>query len=242
MATQTQIAANRLNAQKSTGPRTAEGKAAVARNAIKHGLLARDAVIRGEDPEDFEAHRQAVLAELAPVGVLESALAERVAGLIWRLRRAERLQNEAFESMYRKEAICNYGRSRRKSMADAPAGPQGELGPDDLIVGRVTYSDFANYRTLEHLGLYERRIEHSLYRTTAELKRLQKLRKADAPPPEPESPSDGADADEPQVEETQVEQWSREPAVRSVPCWEDTHAETQRRRNDEKVQVGCLDG
>ncbi|MBN1510258.1 MAG: hypothetical protein JW955_25650 [Sedimentisphaerales bacterium] len=242
MATQAQIAANCLNAQKSTGPRTAEGKAAVARNAIKHGLLARDAVIRGEDPEDFETHRQAVVADLAPVGAVESALAERVAGLIWRLRRAERLQNEALEVMYRKEAICNYGRGRRGDMARTPAGPQGELGPDDLIVGRVIGRDFAGYRTLEHLGLYERRLEHSLYRTTAELKRLQRLRKAEAAPPEAESHSDGDDADEPQVEETQVEQWSPEPMVKAARCWEDTQAETQRRRNDEKITVGCLDG
>jgi hypothetical protein len=241
MATQAQIVANRLNAQQSTGPRTAEGKATVARNAIKHGLLARDAVVRGEDPDDFEAHRQAVLAELAPVGVLESVLAERVAGLIWRLRRAERLQNEAFESMYRKEAVCGYHRSRRNDMAGAPAGPQGELGPDDLIVGRAICSDFANSRTLERLGLYERRLEHSLYRTTAELKRLQKLREADTATPEPEPPGDSTDADEPQVEETQVEPWSPEPIVGPTACWEDTRAETQRRRNDEKMKVGCLD-
>jgi hypothetical protein len=41
MATDAQVAANRLNAQESTGPRTTEGKAVVAQNAVKHGLLAR---------------------------------------------------------------------------------------------------------------------------------------------------------------------------------------------------------
>ncbi len=46
MATEAQIAANRLNAQRSTGPRTADGKAVVAQNAAKHGLLAREGMLR----------------------------------------------------------------------------------------------------------------------------------------------------------------------------------------------------
>ena len=52
MTTEAQIEANRANAQKSTGPRTPEGKATVAQNAVKHGLLARTAVLHGEDWEE----------------------------------------------------------------------------------------------------------------------------------------------------------------------------------------------
>ena len=48
MATRAQIKANHKNAKKSTGPRTDEGKARVAKNALKHGLLARDTVLPGE--------------------------------------------------------------------------------------------------------------------------------------------------------------------------------------------------
>ena len=47
MATKAQIKANRENAKKSTGPRTEEGKQRVSLNALKHGLLARDAVLPG---------------------------------------------------------------------------------------------------------------------------------------------------------------------------------------------------
>jgi len=66
MATQPQILANRLNAQKSTGPRTPEGKAAVAQNALKHGLCARRDVVITESQADFDLHRSALLDELAP--------------------------------------------------------------------------------------------------------------------------------------------------------------------------------
>jgi len=70
MASVAQIQANRLNAQKSTGPRTAVGKERASRNAVKHGLLAREAVIRGEDPEEFERYRQWMLESLAPAGAV----------------------------------------------------------------------------------------------------------------------------------------------------------------------------
>ncbi|MBN1510032.1 MAG: hypothetical protein JW955_24515, partial [Sedimentisphaerales bacterium] len=92
MNTEAQITANRANARKSTGPRTAEGKAIVAQNAIKHGLLARQHVIMGEDPEQFEQSRRLWLEEFQPVGHAETKLVERIAALSWRLERAERLQ------------------------------------------------------------------------------------------------------------------------------------------------------
>ena len=50
MASQKQTEANRLNAQKSTGPRSVEGKAASRMNALKSGIDARSNFIRGEDP------------------------------------------------------------------------------------------------------------------------------------------------------------------------------------------------
>jgi hypothetical protein len=48
MATEAQILANRLNAQKSTGPQTPEGKAIVSQNAVKHGLSAGQDIISSE--------------------------------------------------------------------------------------------------------------------------------------------------------------------------------------------------
>ena len=55
MATPAQITANRANAQKSTGPSSAEGKSASRFNALKHGIDAASIVIPGEDPADYDA-------------------------------------------------------------------------------------------------------------------------------------------------------------------------------------------
>jgi hypothetical protein len=49
MAPDRQIAANRENAKRSTGPRSEAGKARSARNALKHGLSAEHVVMLGED-------------------------------------------------------------------------------------------------------------------------------------------------------------------------------------------------
>ena len=81
MSTTEQIKANRQNAQKSTGPKTDEGKAVVSQNAVKHGLFAAEAVIKGEDPADYEAYHDQFLVELAPVGMVESMLAARIISL-----------------------------------------------------------------------------------------------------------------------------------------------------------------
>jgi hypothetical protein len=160
MATQAQILANRSNAQKSTGPRTAEGKAAVAQNAVKHGLAARSVVVSGEDPGEFEFYRERMLDELDPVGEMEFSLAERIVGLSWRLKRAEKLQAAAFDSLY-----------ARQEHDPSETLEESQDADGDSTLGRALVRDFADGRALERMLMYERRIEQSLYRTMAELKR-----------------------------------------------------------------------
>jgi hypothetical protein len=95
MTTLLKIEANRDNALASTGPRTAEGRAIVSGNAIRHGLLSWKPVIPGlENAEDWETHLDRTLDSLAPVGYAETLLAERAALLLWRLGRVARYERE----------------------------------------------------------------------------------------------------------------------------------------------------
>ena len=99
MASQAQITANRNNSQKSTGPRSDEGKAAVSKNALKHGLFTNEAVIAGESIDDYNLSREQLLDELKPVGKMETILAERIVSLTWRLKRIEKFQNLVIDTM-----------------------------------------------------------------------------------------------------------------------------------------------
>ena len=96
MTTLLKIEANRDNSLASTGPRTAEGRAIVSGNAIRHGLLSWKPVIPGlENAEDWKTHLDRTLDSLAPVGYAETLLAERAALLLWRLGRVARYEREA---------------------------------------------------------------------------------------------------------------------------------------------------
>lgn len=95
MSTEKQTAANRTNATRSTGPRTAGGKARAAQNALAHGLCVAAPVLPGEPADGWVAHRAGVVAALHPVGGLEEALAERAAACLWRLRRVVAFETAA---------------------------------------------------------------------------------------------------------------------------------------------------
>jgi hypothetical protein len=92
-----QLAANRRNAAKSTGPKTAAGKAVARLNALKHGALAQSVVMRGhrirESAPQFKQLCQELYASLAPVGPLEEMLVDRIATASWRLRRTRRAES-----------------------------------------------------------------------------------------------------------------------------------------------------
>src|SRR5262249_7317412 len=84
------VAANRRNARRSTGPRTAIGKRNSCMNALKHGLDAQTLILPGEDDATFRARLDAWRADVKPRGPLEDALVEQAARLSWQLDRADR--------------------------------------------------------------------------------------------------------------------------------------------------------
>lgn len=174
MATEAQVTANRLNAQKSTGPRTEEGKAKVAQNAVTHGLRAQTAVLAGEDREKYDAFCTRLLEEWEPDGPDEEVLARRVVDLTWRLQRAGRSQNEVFAALYAQYVAEKQSQASEESPTSDP-GP-GTAGEGASWLGQMLVKDFSGDRILERLLSYERRIESSLYRAMGELRQTQQFR------------------------------------------------------------------
>ncbi len=93
MATARQKAANRANAQNSTGPRTPEGKAKSSLNAVSHGFAAATHFIDGEDPDEFYGLQIDLIRELQPATHLEQILVEKMVHNQWLSLRAIRLQS-----------------------------------------------------------------------------------------------------------------------------------------------------
>jgi hypothetical protein len=168
MATDAQIEANRRNAQLSTGPRTPEGKARSAANALKHGLTAQNLLIPSEDPQQFVTFAAALRAELNPQGDLENMLVDRIIGDYWRLQRVEILEAHAF---------C-------QRVAELGDTPEHSGHPADAITLSFRYDRYRE-RAFDSLGRHESRLERSFYRALRELRVHQTGRSR--PQPEPQN-------------------------------------------------------
>lgn len=97
MTTLKQIDANRLNAQRSTGPRTEAGKQRSRQNALRHGLTAETVISALESAADFSAFEAAIVADYQPQNATESELVGRLVSVLWRLRRSTAIETGLFQ-------------------------------------------------------------------------------------------------------------------------------------------------
>lgn len=146
------VAANRRNAQRSTGPRTPSGRDKSSRNATKYGLLSRQVTLADEDPAEFRRFERLMFRALGPKGGLEKALAARVAAAAWRLRRFERIE----------ALMLDKGRKDWR-------GNDVELSSG--FIGLCVNGD-----VFSKLSRYEAGIERAFFRSLHELQRLQAAR------------------------------------------------------------------
>jgi hypothetical protein len=156
MATSAQIAANRRNAQHSTGPRTEEGKAAVRLNSLTHGLRAEDSLLPGEDEQAFEDLRQAFHQQHDPQGPAELFCVEKMLLSFWRNRRIAKIETDLYMQFY-------------------PSKPEQSKNMDGVL-GRSFAIDSLGQDNFCRLARYESSIDRAFYRASKELQALQKAR------------------------------------------------------------------
>src|SRR5204862_2691077 len=101
MSSEQQIEANRLNAQKSTGPSTPEGRAAVGLNGLKYGLYANTLILPGEDPAEFDALLDRFHAEYQPATPTEETFVSQIVMATWRRARIQRMEVAVYESEHK---------------------------------------------------------------------------------------------------------------------------------------------
>jgi hypothetical protein len=154
------LAANRANAQLSTGPRTPEGKAKSSLNPVKTGLTARTVLLSTEDALIYQQHLDRNFSELSPVTDKEKALVQCIADTEWRLLRVAPLE----ASIY-----ANGRRDLATQVDDEPHAANREA----LLLGKI----FMAYRKDFHnLALQERRLRNQRQADIAELLMLKQER------------------------------------------------------------------
>ena len=161
MATKAQIAANRKNAKKSTGPKTPEGRAAVRLNGLKHGLTSQILVLPGESISDFEHLLDSLEAEHQPTTPTEVILVRQMAMASWRLNRI--LHMEASQYHIRRSDLEDNFEEYYTNLTE----------PDRHAI--IAADD----KTLINFARYEAQMERSFHRNLTALQRLRAQRKSE---------------------------------------------------------------
>ncbi len=118
MATPAQIAANRANALKSTGPRSEPGKAASRFNALKHGLDAESLILPGEDPAEYRELADAYHDSHHPQTPDERFHVDALIRAGWHKRRLERVEADLYRTILSESPTPNLAAAL---LADTPA-------------------------------------------------------------------------------------------------------------------------
>jgi hypothetical protein len=166
--TQKQLSANRRNALKSTGPRTPEGKALVALNPIKHGLLSKEVLLANEDETALVELGKRLRHQLAPLGELELLLVDRIIASMWRLRRILQIEKDMVNKKVSEKASSLLSWNRKKK----------EGAPPVNLFEALEYK-FGYFQSFQR---YETHIERRLYKALHELQRLQAARSGEQVP------------------------------------------------------------
>ena len=158
MATEKQIIANQKNSALSTGPATEQGKLKASCNALKWGIFSDQVLLPDEDREMFDEFTTKTLADLHPVGALETTIADVIAATLWRWRRLHGIE-AGLLTMYR----VYEGEDRGLATAFA--------------------HDASQMDSLGKLTKYETALDRRFQRLLHELQRLQAARAGQNVPP-----------------------------------------------------------
>jgi len=201
MASAAQIAANRANAARSTGPRTAQGKDRVSRNGLKHGNRARKhgafsvALLSDESQADFIALRETYLNLCQPANEIQYFLVARMALAAWRLKRLALLETRIV-SAHHSAAIRDTNLTQsltalRGLLLKTRSGTDPELDPDtepdpqpapvvDDPIAEAYIRDSERGNTITKLARYQNTLERSYYLALHELEHRIKSESPDA--------------------------------------------------------------
>ncbi len=160
MPTPAQYAANRLNAQKSHGPTTPQGRARSKMNALRHGLTARVVVLPTEDMDAYHAFSKEIVDSLDPQSPVERQFAQTVADNQWRINRIRSIE----------DGMLGMGHFEPAGDFDCPT-PEIHSAMTAARAFRDDSKSFVN------LSIYEQRLHRSMKESLRQLRELQTERR-----------------------------------------------------------------
>jgi len=150
MSSQKQVEANRKNSQKSTGPKTIQGKCVVSHNSVKHGILSSRVTIDDEEQDRFTEFAMRLNGEFTPSDPIQELLVDRIISCAWRLQRLVHIETLLMQK-----------------------STELQWGGKPMNYGEVFRG--CNIHSMSILSRYERSIENALYRALILLRELQKI-------------------------------------------------------------------
>jgi hypothetical protein len=164
MASEKQIEANRRNATQSTGPKTPEGKARAARNAVRHGFMSREAVLPEEDRKDYRDLLADLEAEFQPSGPVQEFLVREMASAQWRLRRLTRIETGYLRTRIARARSWEYNKDDRRE--------ENDHDEETRLMG-IAFDNSAGADPFGSLARYENMLRRSYYKALAALEKMQ---------------------------------------------------------------------
>lgn len=180
MPSDLQIKANQENARRSTGPRTPEGKARSSLNAVRHGLLARDAVLPEEDRAAYLELLAALEEEYQPDRPSQTFLVQQLASAQWRLQRFIRLETGFFAAGMLGIRSTEEEKNPAGHQTDDATTPEDKHDEGTRILG-ILFVENCGGDAFAKLARYGSLLNREYYRA---LKALEPSRRP-TPPPQP---------------------------------------------------------
>jgi hypothetical protein len=180
------IAANRANAQKSTGPKSLAGKARAALNAFRHGLATKRILVHGEEAVEFDRTRTSMLDHYQPLGQEQTDLFDDMFSAFWRMRRAQNLEQALFGLVIADQEQWARGWDAitlgHKSPDEAKRKIAKELEVDlDEGLNRAAKAFKGESQVFQTLSQYEARLSRQYLRYRKELRTLQAKAQSETP-------------------------------------------------------------
>ena len=168
MISQKKLEANRRNAQKSTGPKTPEGKARSSQNGLTHGLTSRKCpILPGENEEEYRELQDALTRDLKPRGAMQRELVEDLVQARWKIRRIPQIEAEL---MWREQEKIASDHSYRIVCREFPKDSEPDLCPIKILASEIACEDEGAF---DRLDVYRARLERQTHTILRELRKLR---------------------------------------------------------------------